>query len=801
MHRSPTPSLSPAASTRSIRMRPLASAVRLALLAAAMPLAMLHGQAFAQTSTPAAPAAPAAEAPEQGKLETVTVTAERRSENIKDVPSSITAIRGETFDVINSGGQDIRMLAARVPSLNIESSFGRAFPRFYIRGLGNTDFDLNASQPVSLVLDDVVQENPILKGFPIFDIDQIEVLRGPQGTLYGRNTPAGIVKIDSAKPKLKKFEGYGNLSFGSFSTLNVEGAINAPLAPEWALRASAQLQRRDDWVKNTVSTAPSKELEGYNDRAARVQLLFQPSGDLSALGNVHYRKLDGSARLFRANILTKGSNEIVAGFDPKRISIDGVNSQELTQTGASLRVRYGLGDMALTSITGYEKVKSFSRGDIDGGFGAEFLGPNNSGPGRIPFAAESADGLPKHRQITQEFRLESIGKGPLKWIGGVYYFNESLDIDSFNYDSLTPGNPRNGYATQQQDNKAWALFGTVNYDVSDQLKLRGGLRYTNDKKDYVANRFQAPPFSSPDLGRVVKNTDASNVSGDISATYALDKNINLYARVATGFRAPSIQGRLLFPPSGINPKTGLPLTLDDAVTTGDSEKVTSFETGVKADLLDRKARVAFNVFRYQVKDQQLTVVGGLGNFNQLVNADKTIGQGFEVDLSAYVLDNLRVSLGGSYNYTKIKDPNLAVKVCGGGCTYTDPVVTPAANPFDTPSVSINNNALPQAPRAVVNFTARYGIPVAGGEMFVFTDWTYRSQINFFLYKSKEYTGKALTEGGLRVGYTWDNGKYEAAVFGRNITNQIRVVGGIDFNNLTGFINEPRTWGAQFKAVF
>src|SRR5207244_6557533 len=103
----------------------------------------------------------------------ITVTAERRSEDIKDVPNSVSAMRGELLEVLNSSGQDVRMLAARVPSLNIESSFGRAFPRFYIRGLGNTDFDLNASQPVSLLFDDVVQENPILKGFPIFDVDQI----------------------------------------------------------------------------------------------------------------------------------------------------------------------------------------------------------------------------------------------------------------------------------------------------------------------------------------------------------------------------------------------------------------------------------------------------------------------------------------------------------------------------------------------------------------------------------------------------------------------------------------------------
>ena len=125
-------------------------------------------------------------------LEEVIVTAQKREQDVQDVPSSVETLRDEDLDAITAAGADVRLLSARVPSLYVESSFGRTFPRFYIRGLGNTDFDRNASQPVSLIYDEVVLENPILKGFPAFDLDRIEVLRGPQGTLFGRNTPAGI---------------------------------------------------------------------------------------------------------------------------------------------------------------------------------------------------------------------------------------------------------------------------------------------------------------------------------------------------------------------------------------------------------------------------------------------------------------------------------------------------------------------------------------------------------------------------------------------------------------------------------
>ena len=720
------------------------------------------------------------------ELQVVTVTAERRVENIRDVPSAVSSLQGEMLEVLNSGGQDIRLLAGRVPSLNIESSFGRAFPRFYIRGLGNTDFDLNASQPVSLVYDDVVQENPILKGFPIFDMASIEVLNGPRGTMFGRNSPAGVVKFESAKPG-KKFEAYGILSVGQNASVNVEGMVNVPLSDTASLRVAMQSQNRDDWVRNTVATAPTKEFEGYNDNAARVQLLVAPMKGLSVLFNGHARDMKGSARVFRANIISPGSNNLVAGFDPKRVSTDGVNEQKLSNTGGSVRVRWDMGAVALNSITGYESVDAFSRGDIDGGFGASFLGAGNFGPGFIPFAAESADGMPKHRQFTQEFRLESTGPGALKWLAGLYYFDERLNIDSLSYNSLG-GNTRNGYATQQQDSKAYAIFGTVNLDVSDSVKLRGGLRYTKDDKDLVADRVQAPPFSPTFIGRRTASTSASNISGDFSGTYALDKTSNLYARVATGFRAPSIQGRLLF---------------GDTLSVAKSETITSYEAGYKADLMNRRARVSVSVFKFTIKDQQLTAVGGNANFNQLVNAARTTGQGAEFELKLLPTDKLLLGLGGSYNKTRIRDAGLRVDACGSGCTVLDPITNPA-NPAVgrfAPTVSIDGNSLPQAPEVTLNFNARYAIPMAGGEMFILTDWTYRSKVNFFLYESVEFTGKPLTQGGLRLGYNFGGGKYEAAAFVRNITNQVRVVGGIDFNNLTGFINEPRTIGVSFKASF
>jgi iron complex outermembrane receptor protein len=707
-------------------------------------------------------------------LETVYVTAERRSENVQEVPISVSTLTDEKLNILASGGEDIRFLSARIPSLLIESSFGRAFPRFYIRGLGNTDFDLNASQPVSLIYDEVVQENPILKGFPVFDLAMIETFRGPQGTLFGRNTPAGVIKFNSAAPT-RELEGYVRASYGEYGTANVEGAVSGALGDNWSARFSILGQHRDDWVDNAF-TGKKDQYEGYDELAARVQFLYDAGNDLTALFNMHVRSLDGTARMFRANIIEPGTNKLVSGFDPEVVYLDGTNEQELDSWGGSLRLRLDLGRVALHSVTGLESAEVYSRGDIDGGYGASFIG--TYGPGFIPFPAESADGLPDHNQFTQELRLESLEWGKFDWQVGAFYFDESITIDSFNYDTLAGGADA-GYAVQEQDNQAWAVYGSLDFDITDDVTLGAGLRYTDDQKDFVAER-PVTPFGGPPLAPVKAETDDDHVGWDVSATWAWREETNLFARVAHGFRAPSIQGRILF---------------GDTVSIADSETVTSYEAGIKTGFLDNRGRLSFTLFSYQMDDQQLTAVGGQANFNQLINADKTKGQGFELDLDAYLTDRLLLTLGVSYNDTEIDDPGLAVAPCGGGCTVTDPAGSVAG------TVVIDGNRLPQAPEWIGNATLRYGVPVGNGELYFYTDWAYRSEVSFFLYESKEFTGQSLVEGGLRIGYDWNDGRYQASVYGRNITDEVKAVGGIDFNNLTGFINEPRTWGVELRANF
>ncbi|RDV03057.1 TonB-dependent receptor [Sphingorhabdus pulchriflava] len=733
------------------------------------------------TTSFAAPAFAQDEAAADEGLGEIVVTAQRREENLQDVPLSVDVVSGDKLAAINSGGGDIRALAGRVPSLNIESSFGRTFPRFYIRGLGNTDFDLNASQPVSLVYDDVVLENPILKGFPVFDVARVEVLRGPQGTLFGRNTPAGIVKFESARPD--STSNYLKGSFGRFNSLALETGVGGQVSDSLSARVSGQYQRRSDWVDN-IAEPGKNNLEGYSDIALRGQLQFAPTEDIKLRVAGQYRDFKGTARVFRANMFVPGSNDLsgVGGvgsdFERDKVWTDGINFQRLKLASISSTLEWDLGPATLTSVTAWWMGKYRSRGDIDGGFGAAFLPV--SGPGFIPFPAQSRDDVPDLDQVTQEVRLSSNNDEGLKWQAGVFYFDEDLAIASYNYDNPQDTN-ESVTALQQQNSKAWGVFGSLTYPVSEQLSLTAGIRYNNDKRRLDVGRTGF--FGA--IGTGFARVKDDNLTWDLSATYEASDDINLYARVAKGYRAPSIQGRALF----------VFTTVQDAISTADSETILSFEGGVKANLGGR-SRFNLSVFKYDLKDAQLTAVGGASNAAKLINADKVDGYGFEAEFETRPVDNLVLTAGLSYNRAKIDDPNAFITGCGGGCTVTDPV-----RPGSPGIYSIDGNQLPQAPKWSANWTAGYGIPVGtgSGEVYVFTDWAYRSKVNFFLYTSEEFNDDHMLEGGLRAGYRSD--RIDIAAFVRNITNDVSAVGGIDFNNLTGFVNEPRIWGLELGLKF
>ena len=701
-------------------------------------------------------------------LEEIIVTSQRREERLEDVPISVSTMAGERLTSILEGGEDVRGLAGRVPGLNAESSNGRVAPRFYLRGLGNTDFDLAASQPVSIVMDEVVMENVILKSFPLFDIERVEVLRGPQGTLFGRNTPAGIIKFDSVKPS-EEFDGYARLTVGEAGTLNLDAAVGGSLnASDTMLgRLSIFSLNRDDWIDNSY-TGESDAIGGNEDLALRGQLLFAPTDSFQALVNIHWRDYEGTSEVFRADILTTGSSSLNSNFDRDVVAFNqgDNNPQEATQVGASLKLDWDLNDtLTLTSITAFESADDRSRGDIDGG--------NDDGPAFTLFQTESEDFIDNLDQFTQELRLSSYASDSLFWQAGVFYFDDEADIGTDPF--FAPATVR------RHTNTAWAVFGQFSYDMSDTWNLTAGIRYTDDEKDLS----ESPINTGNSVTSVNVQDDQS--SWDVSLIYAANDNINWYGRIASGFRGPSIQGR--------------DLAFGGPPSTAASETIISGEIGFKSNLNSDRLRLNGAVFAYAVDDQQITAVGGTGNLIQLVNADKTNAFGFDLDVEALLTDNFRVELGVGYNDTEIDDPNLRIATCGALNADFSQACTPTDSVDSDGFALVDGNALPNAPEWNTNLRAQYTIPLNAGEAYFAADWMYQSDMQFLIYETIEYSSDGTHEIGVRAGFAHASGRWDVAVFGRNITDEENLKGVIDFNNNTGFVNDRRIWGATFRYNF
>jgi iron complex outermembrane receptor protein len=741
--------------------------------------------AYAQEAAPAA---------SEGQLGDIVVTAERRSENLQKVPISVGVVSGDLLRNFQTGGDDILALSGRVPGLYAETTTGRIFPRFYIRGLGNVDFYLGASQPVSIIQDDVVLEHVVLKSNPVYDMAQVEVLRGPQGSLFGRNTTAGIIKFDSIKPS-QQWGGRASASYGSYNTVTFDGGFGGPIVEDkLSFRVSALYQHRDNWVDNTFAgfsndstVTPKKDaLGGFTDKNVRVQLLLTPNEQLSMLTSFHARDYSGTSTIFHRAALVKGSNS--TGNDPRdSIALDeGNNNPQAYKTyGASEKIAYDFGPVTLTSISAYETTHGYSRGDTDGGAAANFpvRGVANG-------YGESQGNIRDLDQLTQEIRLSSNGTGRFKYQLGAMYFDQRDRTDFYqrNYFLTTPvGTPApnapnpNNFVRLRDVNTSWAFFGQASYEIVPSLTITAGGRYTKDTKKTRLVKAAGESASGPFANRSFIRLSDKQPSWDVSALYEVSPEISLYARVARGFRGPTIQGRSA--------------VFNSPFTTADSETILSYEGGVKTNLFDNRVRFNLSGFGYRVKHIQLNANDTNGN-GVLFNADKADAYGLEAELDVRPVRNLTLSAGLSLLHTEIKDRNALAQVCALNgvvvCTVQNPTVNIGPNVF----ARIDGNPLPNAPKYTANISARYDVPLGnGGAIFASTDWNLQGYTNFVLYKTTEFNSKGDFEGGLKIGYTARDGAYEIAAFARNITKEKNIKGVIE-NYMAAVYNEPRIIGVS-----
>lgn len=713
---------------------------------------------------------------EQLTQEKVVVTAQKREQTLEEVPAAVSVIAGDRVHDYLNGAQDIRALAARVPGLNIETSNGRTQPRFYLRGLGNIDFDVNANQPVAMIFDEIALESNTLRSVPLFDIERVEVLRGPQGTLFGRNTNAGVIKIDSVRPSEER-DAYISLSYGSRDTFIGQGATSFSLSDTLHARVSLKYQERGAWVDNTFN-GPGDDFGKFDETGWRVQLLWEPSDSFTGYLKLHGFDQDGSdPNVFYANAIAQGSSGLRPEFDEDIASHDDGDIATLTleHFGGALNLEWAFGNgMTFTSITGYDTVENFQSADVDGGeisFDPADIGRLGK---QVFFGVATGDGLDDLEQITQEFRLAGESENMFYQLG-FYWFDE--DFDLLNQDFVLPFLS----ALVHQESESWALFGQTEFSLTDAWSLTLGARWTDDEKDLSVG----PAFPGGTVFPDSISVSDDFFNWDVGLTFEASDNVSWYGRVATGSRGPVTLGRFGF------------------VSSAETEDTTSAEIGFKSSLMDGRARWNSAIYTFSNDDQQLTATGGVANVNQLLNADQVDGYGFETEFDLLVTENLLISANASYNDTEIDDPDLRDDLCGSSppCTGLDPVVGTRVGPFGpVTEVSIDGNPLPRTPEWIFNFILEYTYPLATGFAYINTDWNYRDESNLFLHESIEFVQEERWLGGLRLGYRTEGG-LDFAIVGRNITDEVTVEGGINFLNLTAFVNEPSWWGFEFVARF
>lgn len=700
-------------------------------------------------------------------LDEVIVTAQKREQSLEDVPASVSAISGEAVRDLLGGAENIRALTNRVPSLNVESSNGRTQPRFYLRGLGNIDFDNNAAQPVGMVLDDIFLESNVLRSLPLFDIERVEVLKGPQGSLFGRNTNAGLVKIDSVRPSDDR-NAYASVAYGDNDTVAVEAASNVEASESVDMRASIKWQRRSNWIDN-INNGPGDDYGEFDELAYRLQFLIDPNDSFTALLKFHGFHQDGTQpQVFYANGVEVGKKGLRKGFDETQANHDpGQAGMELDHWGLMANLEWDLGSFTITSITGYDEVENFQSTDVDGGVST--FDPADIGRlGFSTFPVATGDGLDSHDQFTQEIRI-SADTDDMFFQGGVYVLTEDMTVRSYDllFDSIT-------WVDQETD--SFAMFGQVDYAATDQFSIIAGVRFTFDEKDLKV--IPGRNATVPDQ-RIGVNDEFW--SWDLAFTYDIDDDWSLYGRYASASRGPVTIGRFGF------------------VSSADTETSDSVEIGFKSTLLGGRGRWNASIYAFDNEDQQLSATGGGANVNRLLNADGAKGSGFETDFEVLITDNFLLIANASYNDTEIDDPDLADLACGSApsCTVLDDVIVQGGGPFGEDVVAIDGNPLPRAPEWMYNIVLQYNMPLDGGDLYFHTDWSYRDDSNLFLHESVEFVADERWLGGLRIGYRSDDG-LDVALVGRNITDELTVDGGINFNNLTVFINEPAYWGVELR---
>ncbi|WP_179043362.1 TonB-dependent receptor [Sphingobium lactosutens] len=754
----------------------------------AIAFALSAGTAQAQQTG----AAPVAAEPQQNAgagLADIVVTAQRRSETAQSTPLAITAIGGETLK--SAGVFQASDLAQSVPNLQIAAPFGKAQPNFALRGISiANEYNANTASPIGVYIDDAYMSSRSSHGIQLYDLERVEVLRGPQGTLYGRNTTAGAINFITKRPDLTRNDGFVEMGYGNENRISASGAASLVVVPDkLAIRGAFDIVHSDGYVKNIFPGQPDASSE--DSKAGRLSLLWKPDDSFTLFLKGYYGRSNPYAGAIHSIGIGPGGVNPVTGYNRSNLGFYEIDSFHIGHytteaKGVLLTLSKELSDaLTLSTLTSYDK--GFRDNDQEGT--------------HSPVDALDVVYRDRFQQFNQEVRVNYDHDGLKAILGGYYGWDRVNVFNTFTFfqflKSAVPFNfPNSGFGVDtrfSQTRRSKAVFGQVDYDLTDKLTASIGLRYTWDTLRYykgnanildydgnpVLNSVGNPadsfdPVNAPGIGPynptsyLAKGQDNKALSGRAALNYQFTPQILGYISYSRGYRAGSVNGGGYLG--------------NQLVTLVAPEKVDAYEAGLKSELFDRRVRFNLAGFYYKYKNQQLQEV--LGAVAVLRNAPKSSLYGVEAEVTAVLGDRLTANASLGYLHTRYDDLTLS-------------------------GVNLDGNQLPFAPNFTFNggfdwTVADFGtgrIKVSPNAAYIGRQWF--SPFNGGPSSTTDTIGNARQQQkgywliGGNVGLTLDNGLYVTA-WAKNIANKKYYVYGLDLRSSFGMdylaLGAPRSYG-------
>ena len=753
-------------------------------------------------------------------IEEVVVTAQKRAENLQDVPVSVTALTSEDLEV--SRLRNLNELADLVPNMQELPLKGDGTPVFSLRGLSMGDYSFHQQSPIGMYVDEVYKGNQALNAVPHFDLERVEVLRGPQGTLYGKNTTGGAVNFITRRPEMENAH-YVTIGAGNFGLLEAHGAFNAVLSDTFAIRLAGTYGTADGWFENVnpgVDDAYSTD-----SRAVRLSALWQPRDDVEVLLRAQSGKsnpVNWAVKVFTEqppvwfgvyDLYNAFGGSLPAptqaGLGYHQTNTEQDTRRLIDSDTVSVRVDWDVDErFVLTSITSWGDGAAFNPDESDGML-------NRANANELGVEAN---------QVTQDLRLTSNLEGPFDFVTGLYYYSDSLDASNriglfldvdFNLDGavdfndcLDPlavafGFPPSaagaateglfnslgfslaGFATLgcystnsfTQERDSWAAYFDGSYEMSDALTLRFGIRYTDDEsRQSDFNAHMAGPDYVPVLGTINggaadplatvagQSFDDQELTGRVGLDYTFDNGTMIYGSFNRGYRSGAYNGQAYYSLAERNWVA--------------PERLEGFEVGLKTLLWGGRARLNLSGFSYTYEDQQYIDIDALTFQQTLRNIDSSETSGAEIEFAAQVTPTLLLSAG-----VGLLDATIEKGMLSG--------------------VDVAGEKLLTAPDRNVNVAASWDAYTGrAGRLTLYADVMYRSDSTSGVGNA-EGNGHSRWNG--RASFTGNTERWTVSVWGRNLGDEEYTNFYIDLREeigvIAGLLGAPRTYGAEVTLRF